>query len=399
MEFCGIRVEMLVKPTIIWIEREDDEMLTLPIGLDDFSKAKNYYYVDKTLLIKDIIDFFQYRTVLFTKPRRFGKSLNLSMVEYFFSNHGDNRSLFADLKIAKEGEDYLAHQGRYPVVHINFKDISASSYEDFCNDIIRMISSIFRNFPELIDSKSPFEYDKENYLNIANKRSGNIGDYADALKTLTQLLYLHYDKTPCVVLIDEYDTPLSIAYQNGFFEQAVLFFRKFYSSISKSNPYTFFVLLTGITEISKESIFSEMNNADVYTVVDEEYSQYFGFTQGEIEKMFAHFGKTPDIDMLRRYYGGYGEDGSLFNPWSILNYLNRGSYEPYWINTGSNFAIKEVLGDDKEMIEATNDILNNKESPFLFYRGISYRDLKSSTDILYSLLVHAGYLSIKRNED
>ena len=373
-------------------------MLHLPIGVDDFSKIKEYYYVDKTLFIKDILDYCQYRTILFTKPRRFGKSLNLSMVEHYFTNHGDHGNLFKDLNIASCGDKYLAHQGKYPVIHLNFKDISASNYADFTADLMSEISRVFRLFPELINAKTLFEIDQEKYLTIANERTKNINDYADALKHLSQLLCSYY-KQPCVILVDEYDTPLSIAYQNGFFEEAITFFRKFYSSFSKSNPNVFFVLLTGITEISKESIFSEMNNVDIYTIADKEFSQYFGFTDEEIKKMCNSLGVAVDMAKLNQWYGGYGPNGTILNPWSILNYINRGSFDPYWINTGSNFAIRQVLGEDRYMIEALNEALVDQDVSFDFYRGISYRDLRSNKDILFSLLIHAGYLTFAVNQE
>ncbi|MBO5529316.1 MAG: AAA family ATPase [Bacilli bacterium] len=374
-------------------------MINLPFGLDDFSKIGGFYYVDKTLLIKDILDYCQYRTILFTKPRRFGKSLNLSMIENFFTNHANNSSLFSKLSISSCGESYLIHQGAYPVIHVNFKDIAANNYQDFCTDIEKEISRVFRCFPELINADTLFEIDQKRFLEIANEKCPSINDYADALKLLTQLLYNYYGGKPCVVLVNEYDTPLSIAYQNGYYDQAISFFRKFYSSFSKSNPYVFFVLLTGITEISKESIFSEMNNVDVYTVADKEFSEYFGFTEKEIEAMASFYGLPIDMGLLRQWYGGFGADGTLYNPWSILCYFNRGKFDSYWVNTGSNYAIRQILGEDSTMLDVLNDLLTNAVATFAWQRGISFRDLHSDKDILFSLLVHAGYLCYGENQD
>ncbi len=368
-------------------------MENLNIGVDNFIQAINNYYVDKTLLIKDFVHKCKYQTVLFTKPRRFGKTLNLSMLDYFFSNKGDYLFAFKDKKICNCDFDYQEYINKFPVIHLNMKDISSNNLKEFIQDIINELSRVYKSFPELLNYNFQYEIDKETYLSISNKKSLELNYYSTAIKNLSDYLYQYYQK-PVVILIDEYDTPLNVAFQKGFFDEVINFFRKLYSSALKSNGNLLFSVLTGVFEISKESIFSELNNTSIYTVMDESFSKYFGFTTEEVNQILNDFNINTSLDELKLWYGGYGNSTEIFNLWSILNFVNHRVLMTYWNNTGSNFAITSILKNDVVLIDDLNDYINGNKV-FLFYNGISFDDLYSDIDILLSLLVHAGYLKAK----
>lgn len=374
-------------------------MKRLPIGMENYLDAIRTYYVDKTMIIKDAIDFFSYRTVLITRPRRFGKSLTLSMMEHFFTNKGDYRFAFEGKKIMDAGEGYLAYMNAYPVVHLNMKNIVGDNFQELLFETKKALSSLYEAFPELEDSKQISEQKKRQFLSIKNQEADESKPYEGALQLLIDLLYAHYGKR-VIVLIDEYDNPINEAYQKGFGNTAISFFSSLYLSALKGDSHLYFGLMTGVLEISKESIFSELNNVDVYSVADSELSSYFGFTAEEVQALFSSYDLPCPMDELRRYYGGYGGgEEKVFNPWSILNYANRQQFLPYWLNTDSNYFVSSALRSSEDVLNSLNRLLNNPSAPFNFVRGISFRDLSKNDDILFSLLVHAGYLSVSFSQE
>lgn len=369
-------------------------MERVPIGVENYLDAINAYYVDKTKLIKEVIDYFPYRTVLITRPRRFGKSLTLSMLEYYFTNKGDYSYAFNDKMIAKMGEAYLKEANQYPVIHLNMKNVKGDSLEELFFEFKRVISKCFESFSEIETSAAISEERKQTFLALKNGTYADMKQYAGALSFLIEVLYAHYNKR-VIVLLDEYDTPINDAYQKGYYAKAISIFSSFYSSAFKGEDKLYMGIITGVLEIQKESIFSDLNNVDVYSVADEELSEYFGFTEEEVKTLFAHFGLSCPIEELRNWYGGYGGGKeSMFNPWSILNYANRGRFLPYWTNTSSNLFVEKALLQKQTNIERINAFINNPDMPFQFQRGISYRDLSGSLDVVLSLLVHAGYFCV-----
>ena len=374
-------------------------MKRLPIGIENYLDAIRTYYVDKTMIVKDAIDFFSYRTVLITRPRRFGKSLTLSMMEYFFTNKGDYRFAFAGKKIMDAGETYLNCMNQYPVIHLNMKNISGDDFKQLLFEVKKTLSNLYEQFPEIETSNRVSEQKKRIFLTIKDQTAIGVKPYEGALQLLIDLLYAHYDKR-VIVLIDEYDTPINEAYQRHFGDEAIPFFSSFYSSALKGEDHLYFGLLTGVLEISKESIFSELNNVDVYSIADSELGTYFGFTEEEVQALFSYSDIDCPIEKLKSWYGGYGGgEEKVFNPWSILNYANRQQFLPYWLNTGSNYFVNGAIASSKDALGSLYHMLNNPHASFRFVRGISFRDLNRDDNILFSLLVHAGYLSVSYSQE
>lgn len=375
-------------------------MNRLPIGIENYLDAIEAYFVDKTLFIKEAIDYFSYRTVLLTRPRRFGKSLTLSMLEYYFTNKGNYRYAFEGRKILSQGPEYTRHLNQYPVIHLNMKNVTGENYDDLLFETKKAIASLFEGFAIVLDSDKLSPRMKEEFEAFLHLKHQEDKPYTGALSFLIDALYAYYGKR-VIVLIDEYDTPLNEAYQKGFFDEAVGFFSSFYSSSLKGVDKLLMGVLTGVLEISKESVFSELNNVDVYSIADEELSTYFGFTTSEVKELFAFFGVDTPVEEAIANYGGYGGGKEkVCNPWSILNYVNRRRFLPYWLNTGSNYYINSLLTKNPNNLDRLLLIVNDKARPFHFERAISFRDLESGGDYLLSLLVHAGYLSAYfSNED
>ena len=374
-------------------------MERVPVGVENYLDVINTYYVDKTMFIKEVIDYFPYRTTLITRPRRFGKSLTLSMLEYFFTNKGDYSYAFKDKAIAYAGERYLKEANAYPVIHLNMKNVKGDTFDSLFFEFRKAISKVYESYPELESSPSLNKEKKKLFLSLKSGALQEENQYTSALSFLIEALYAHYEKR-VIVLLDEYDTPINEAYQKGFYQEAISLFSSFYSSAFKGEDKLYMGILTGVLEIQKESIFSDLNNLDVYSIADEELSEYFGFTEEEVKRLFAHLRAPCPIDDLRKWYGGYGAGKeSVFNPWSILNYANRSRLLPYWTNTSSNLFVQKALLQEPSNIEKINAFINNENMPFLFQRGISYRDLDGRLDVVLSLLVHAGYFSVHFDRD
>ena len=371
------------------------ELKRLPIGVEDYLSVNDYYYVDKTLIIKDLIDCAISQSFLIARPRRFGKSLMLSMINYFFNIDGDYSDSFKDKKIYQCGDKYLSYMNQYPVIHLNLKNLIYNSYDMMIDKTCELITSIFREKMNLLNELTMTDYEKEEFLKYANKRYEEPMKYVDCLVFLCELLYRRYGKK-VIILIDEYDTPLNNAYQYGFYDKAIEFYKIFYTSILKANRSSLFSITTGVLQISKESIFSELNNLNVFSVTNEMLDEYFGFNEKEVCDLFKHYNVPYDKDMIYKWYGGYGFNSDLYNPWSILNYVKNEVYDYYWVNTGSNAIISNLIRSVDNSINELNAVINDEEYGLKLNTSISYKDIKNDFNTLVSFLVQGGYLVAHR---
>ena len=380
------------------------ERKKIPIGIENFREMidRNCYFVDKTLMIKDILDSGA-KVTLCTRLRRFGKTLNMSMLRYFFEkSEQDNAYLFDGLEISEAEERYLAHMGQYPVISISLKSMKQATYEAAFEEFIKIVSDEFRRHMELLRSEKMFDSDKALFMDICN-RKGNFSTYNSALKFLSDRLHDEYGKD-IVLLIDEYDVPLENAYFCGFYDKMINLVRSVFESVLKTNNSLAFAVLTGCLRISKESIFTGLNNLSVHSVMDNNFSQYFGFTESEVGKMLDYYGFPDKFDELKKWYDGYRFGNTeIYNPWSIVQYLqseisgNILSFQPYWSNTSSNSIIHDLISksnrkirDDIEKLIAGGSI--NKP----IYEDITYVNMDVKSEFIWSFLLHTGYLKPKR---
>lgn len=371
------------------------DRLPLPIGTTDFKRiCSEYYYVDKTLLIKDMLDQ-KTNIILFTRPRRFGKTLNMDMLRTFFEKTAADTSVyFKDKAIWQQGEKYTCHQGKYPVIFFSLKDIKAKSWDTSLALLKRIIRAEFARHIELLDSKKISIIDAEAYKNII-KNEASDSDYMLSLSDLSKMLYDHHGIKP-IIIIDEYDTPIQEGFINGYYNEAVEFIRNFFSTALKDNTNITMSVLTGILRVAKESIFSGLNNLCVDSVLDDKFSSYFGFTDSEVTSMTQYYGVPEKFTEIKAWYDGYKfGDVEIYNPWSVINYLSN-SYKaiPYWSQTSANAIIHEIL---EKYNEATYRNLyellkENGRVNSIVKTNIIYPRLKEpQTDILGFLLM-TGYL-------
>ena len=367
-----------------------------PIGTDLFIKTVGKYYVDKTLLIKDILDFSA-EVLLFTRPRRFGKTLNMTMLQTFFEkplDGEDTSHYFKDLQIWQKDEKYRAEQGKRPVIFITFKDVKFSSYKETSDAIKLLISSEYVRHGELFSSGKLSEQEKNFYNSIVGNNAPE-SHWADSFKMLSRMLLRHYGEQ-VLVLIDEYDAPIQAAYDHGFYDRMVIFMRNFLSSVLKTNPSLYRGILTGITRVSKESIFSGLNNIKVNTVFDKDFCQYFGFTQEEVNEMldFYELGEKEKAE-VKEWYDGYKFGNmDIYNPWSVLNYLAEDcTARAYWTDTSANEMVGDMLEDlSRQEISQLEKVLNGGTIIKDIATNIIYPELKKKSSLVYSLLVQTGYL-------
>ena len=316
---------------------ETKELKPLPIGISDYVRAQaEYYYVDKTMLIKDFLDQ-KPMVSLFTRPRRFGKTLNMDMLRVFFEiSEDDTSKYFTDKAIWKCGEEYRTQQGIYPVVFLTFKDVKFDTWEATIHKIRGLLQEEYGRHPELASSDKIAEYEKEYFQKVLNGTASEV-DLTSALEKLSKMLAAHYKKAP-IIIIDEYDTPIQEGYSKDFYDEIIGFMRNFFSGAFKDNRNLSYGFLTGILRIAQESIFSGLNNLTVNSVMDEEYDNYFGFTQGEVKEMLEYYGMSEKESELKEWYDGYlfGSE-EIYNPWSVINYIAKGGIpQAYWVNTGKN---------------------------------------------------------------
>lgn len=370
----------------------------LPIGVSDFKSATtNYYYVDKTLLIRDFLNAIP-MVSLFTRPRRFGKTLNMDMLRVFFEKTPEDTSIyFKDKYIWQCGDYYTKHQGQYPVIFLSFKDVKCSSWQETFQKISKLISLEFMRHSELESSSVLSSYEKEQYHRFASENINEV-DCQMGLQLLSLLLHKHYDKE-CVIIIDEYDTPIQQGHLCDFYNEIVDFMRNFFSGGLKDNPHLAFGFLTGILRVAKESIFSGMNNLKTNSILDNNYSSYFGFTNEEVRDMLAYY----DYDYEDKYqeicewYDGYRFGNSeIFNPWSVINYISDQCFpKAFWQSTGSNDIIGEIIGTaTPEINENLYKLFCGNTVTTYVDTSVIYPEVQNNPNSIYSFLLVAGYLKV-----
>lgn len=368
----------------------------LPIGVSDFKSATtNYYYVDKTLLIRDFLNAIP-MVSLFTRPRRFGKTLNMNMLRVFFEKTPEDTSIyFKDKYIWQCGDYYTKHQGQYPVIFLSFKDVKCSSWQETFQKISKLISLEFMRHNELESSSALSSYEKEQYHRFASENINEV-DCQMGLQLLSLLLHKHYDKE-CVIIIDEYDTPIQQDHLCDFYNEIVDFMRNFFSGGLKDNPHLAFGFLTGILRVAKESIFSGMNNLKTNSILDNNYSSYFGFTNEEVRDMLAYYDYEDKYQEICEWYDGYRFGNSeIFNPWSVINYISDQCFpKAFWQSTGSNDIIGEIIGTaTPEINENLYKLFCGNTVTTYVDTSVIYPEVQSNPNSIYSFLLVAGYLKV-----
>lgn len=369
---------------------------SLPIGVSDFKLATTgYYYVDKTLMIRDFLDK-KPMVSLFTRPRRFGKTLNMDMLRVFFEKTNEDTSVyFKDKQIWQCGDYYTKHQGQYPVIFLTFKDVKSMTWEETFQKTRRLISLEFIRHNELETSSVLTAYEKEQYHLLA-KDSGDEVDCQMGLQLLSLLLHKHYGRE-CIIIIDEYDTPIQQGHTCNFYPEIVNFMRNFFSGGLKDNPHLAFGFLTGILRVAKESIFSGMNNLKTYSILDDGYSSYFGFTEKEVKDMLRYYGKDDKYNELSEWYDGYRFGNTeIFNPWSVINYISDNCFpKAFWQSTGSNEIIGEIIqAATPEITKDLYKLLCGEKIAAYIDTGVIYPEVQNNPYSIYSFLLVAGYLKV-----
>ena len=364
----------------------------VPVGIEDFERIINedYYYVDKTLLIEELL-INRAPVTLFTRPRRFGKTLNMSMIKYFFDvkNKEENKKLFENLKISNS--EYMSEQGKYPVIFISLKDLKEDTWEECIESIKDIMHKIFNEYSFLREK-----------LNVVEKRqfdkiweiTGNERNFKTSLLDLSNYLNKYYGEK-AIILIDEYDAPIINAFDKGYYNEAVNFFQTFYSSALKTNNSLKYGVLTGITRIIKEGIFSGLNNLYVNTILSRDYSEYFGLLESEVVEMLDYFDMKYKIEEVREWYNGYifGEN-EVYNPWSIVNYIREKEIKAYWANVSGNTLLENMLNHAGESVYEDLKRFTDGESIKKYISdGTTIKSLLSNDDEIWQLLLYSGYLT------
>lgn len=370
--------------------------LPLPIGISDYRVAvTDYYYIDKTMMIKDFIDE-RPMVSLFTRPRRFGKTLNMDMLRTFFEKTNEDTSIyFKDKKIWQCGKKYLDYQGKYPVIFVSFKDVKFNTWGETFAAIKDIFANETHRHIELQTSKTLDKYDKKTFEKLL---SGDVTEVelSSALCDLSRMLHKHYGVAP-IIIIDEYDVPIQQGHMNNYYDSCILFMRNLFSGGLKDNKHLSFGFLTGILRVAKESIFSGLNNLTINSVLDNKYSSFFGFTSDEIREMTAYYGVEDKYNELCEWYDGYRFGKTeIFNPWSVINYFNNGC-EPraFWQATGSNEIIGEIIAEaDNDIYEKLTSLVNGETFTTYIDTGVIYPQIKKNPSTIYSFLLVAGYLKV-----
>jgi len=377
----------------------------LPIGVSDFKKLKenNYYYVDKSAFIREIIEASA-EIILLPRPRRFGKTLNLNMLKRFFEKSAEDvKPLFKGLVIEK-APCFDEHQGKYPVIWLTLKDIKESSWEFCFRRLMILIQSEFERHEYLLNGNALQKRERA-FIKSVLEDTAKPPDYADALLFLSKCLY-KYHARPVVILIDEYDSPLHAGYANGYYEEIIGFIRNFLSGGLKDNPHLLKGVLTGILRVAKESVFSGLNNLGVYTILDQEFNDSFGFTEKDTRGLLQDYDMADRFDEAARWYDGYLFGGrTIYNPWSLINYANSrsGKPKPFWINTADTALIDRlVTGGGRQIREEIGRLLEGRTIERPVFETIVMRDLDIRDDLLWSFLLFSGYLkpageAVRRN--
>ena len=388
-----------IKDGRTWLIPDDitlKQLKPLPIGVSDFKSATtNYYYVDKTLMIRDFLDA-KPMVSLFTRPRRFGKTLNMDMLRVFFEKTPEDTSVyFKDKQIWGCGEYYTKHQGQYPVIFLTFKDVKCSTWPDTFQKIKKIISLEFIRHEELENSTKLSSYEKEQYHLLAGENANEI-DYQMSLQLLSLLLHKHYGKE-CIIIIDEYDTPIQQGHICDFYPKTIHFMRNLFSGGLKDNPHLAFGFLTGILRVAKESIFSGMNNLKINSILDSDYSSYFGFTKNEVIEMLNYYGYENKYQEICEWYDGYRFGNTeIFNPWSVINYIADKCFpKAFWQSTGSNEIIGEIISNaSNEINENLYKLLCGEKITTYIDTSVIYPEVQNNPYSIYSFLLVAGYLKV-----
>ena len=371
-------------------------MKGIAIGESDYKMLieRDNYFIDKSLFIKHVFDN-KGKVVLITRPRRFGKTLNMSMLRYYLDcTQKDSRKLFDGLKIMEQGEEYTSKLGNYPVIYLTLKDVQARNYETMILAFKSEMMNLFIQHFYLLKSDKILDIEKEMFNKVL-KREINEIELRDSLKSLSSMLYREYEK-PVYIIIDEYDVPLQNAYVEGFYEDAISFFKTFYGVTFKDNPYMEKTVLTGVSRVAKESIFSGANNFKVYTVLDDEFSEDFGITSEEMKKVIQDFNVQEDEEEIKKWYDGYiiGNTKGIYNPWSIINYLTDKKLMPYWVNTSSNDLIKLILKKSSTIKEQIERLLRDESIEVVVNQETVIVGIENNEDNIWGLLVGTGYLKV-----
>ncbi|PHI06766.1 AAA family ATPase [Fusobacterium polymorphum] len=372
-------------------------MKKIPIGVENFKEIinNNCYYVDKTKFIEEILNDGS-KIKLFTRPRRFGKTLNMSTIKHFFDikNNEENRKLFNNLDIEKSV--YIKEQGQYPVIFISMKGIKDITWEEAKSSLKILISKLYSEFKYLLDDLDEFDLPRFKKYLLTDIDFANL---KNALEFLTRVLYEKHKKE-VILLIDEYDSPLISAYEHNYYDEAINFFKVFYGEALKTNDYLKMGIITGIIRVIKAGIFSDLNNLRVYSILDKQYSDFFGFTEKEVEKMLIDFNIEYNLPEVKSWYDGYKfGDTEVYNPWSILNFVQNRELEGYWIGTSGNFLIKEVLKDSNSEINISLEKLFNGEKIEEVITGNSDLSSLLSYHEIWELLLFSGYLTVDKKID
>ena len=380
----------------------DSKKKKLPLGIENFEDLirNDFYYIDKTGLIRDILKQ-PAKVTLFTRPRRFGKSLNMSMLEKFFSPESD-KHIFDGLVITQEKELCEKHMGRYPVISVSLKGINAPSYDTAFKMLVMMINEAAEKVQYLRNSERLSEAEKGFFEELLSRNMDEATAFG-SLRLLSRLLYKHHGQ-PVIVLIDEYDVPLAKAFSNGYYEQMVFLIRNLFEQVLKTNDSLHFAILTGCMRISKESIFTGLNNLSVRSVTDLRYDEYFGFTNAEVQELLNYYGFSNCYDAIKEWYDGYQFGNTdVYCPWDVMNYCDtlldelNAQPENYWVNTSSNDAVRKFIeecdnGTTKREIER---LIAGETIEKEIYQELTYQDMYTSIDHIWSVLFTTGYLTQK----
>ena len=369
----------------------------VPVGIEDFERIINedYYYVDKTTLIEELL-INRAPVTLFTRPRRFGKTLNMSMLKYFFDvkDKEENKKLFENLKVSDS--EYMSEQGKYPVIFISLKDLKGNTWEECLKRLKLFIFDLYAEFEYIREKMN--EWDKRKFEKVLYEKEE--ADYIMSLKFLSDSLYKYYGEK-VIILVDEYDAPIINAFDKGYYNEAINFFQTFYSSALKTNNSLKYGILTGITRIIKEGIFSGLNNLKVDTILNKKYSEYFGFLEDEVIEMLDYFGMKYKIEEVKEWYNGYlfGES-EVYNPWSIVNYIDNGEIKAYWANVSGNTLLENMLDHARESVYDDLKRFTDGESIEKYISdGTTIKSLLSNDDEIWQLLLYSGYLTKAKNQE
>nr|WP_315047003.1 AAA family ATPase [uncultured Leptotrichia sp.] len=369
----------------------------VPVGIEDFERIINedYYYVDKTMLIEELL-INRAPVTLFTRPRRFGKTLNMSMLKYFFDikNKEENKKLFENLKVSNS--EYMSEQGKYPVIFVSLKDLKADTWEECLKRLKLFIFDLYVEFEYIREKMN--EWDKRKFEKVLYEKED--ADYIMSLKFLADSLYKYYGEK-VIILIDEYDAPIINAFDKGYYNEAINFFQTFYSSALKTNNSLKYGILTGITRIIKEGIFSGLNNLKVDTILNKKYSEYFGLLESEVIEMLDYFDMKYKIEEVKEWYNGYlfGES-EVYNPWSIVNYIDNGEIKAYWANVSGNTLLENMLDHAGESVyDDLKRFTDGKSIEKYISDGTTIKSLLSNDDEIWQLLLYSGYLTKAKNQE